>query len=97
VGWGQQSRNDFRGPRFFDMDLSLTKTFTFHDRVSFTFGAQAFNLLNHPSFDKPVNDIADPSFGSIIGLATPPTSLLGAFFGAGASPRFVQLQGQVRF
>ena len=67
------------------------------ERVILSVGAQAFNLLNHPSFDKPVNDIADPTFGSIVGLATPPTSILGAFFGAGASPRFVELQAQLRF
>ncbi|HVN04886.1 MAG TPA: hypothetical protein VMT86_10740 [Bryobacteraceae bacterium] len=34
-------------------------------------GAQAYNLLNRPNFDQPVNDIANPLFGSITRLVGP--------------------------
>jgi hypothetical protein len=34
--------------------------------AEFQFGAQAFNVLNHPNFDQPIGDIANPQFGSIV-------------------------------
>ncbi len=97
TGFGQQTRNSFRGPGFFNMDVGLMKDVAITERIHFQFGAQAFNLLNHPNFDKPVNDIADPNFGLITTLVGPPTSILGSGLGAGASPRFVEVRAQVRF
>jgi len=97
-GFGAQGRNDFRGPNFFDMDLALMmKDIRIKERVTFSFGAQAFNVLNHPNFDQPVADIANPSFGNIISLVGTPTSILGAFVGGNNSPRFVELKGELRF
>lgn len=97
TGFGQQGRNDFRGPGFFDMDLSLTREFTIKERFKVSLGAQAYNLLNHPNFDQPVNDVANPLFGSISRLTGPPTSILGSFVGGNDSPRFVELKAVFRF
>ncbi len=96
-GFGAQARNDFRGPGFFDMDLSLMKDFTIREHVTVSVGAQAFNLLNHPNFDQPINDIANPLFGSITRLVGPPTSILGSFVAGNDSPRFVELKAEFRF
>ncbi|MGP0072970.1 MAG: hypothetical protein ACLPWF_13680 [Bryobacteraceae bacterium] len=86
------------GPHFFDADLSLMKSIRFKERLTFSFGAQAYNFLNHPNFDQPEADISNPNFGRIVANVAPPTSILGAFVAGGAaSPRFVELKGVLRF
>ncbi len=96
-GFGDQARNQYRGPGFFDMDLSLMKDFRIKERVTVSVGAQAFNLFNHANFDQPVNDIANPLFGSITRLVGPPTSILGSFVAGNDSPRFVELKATLHF
>ena len=95
--FGNVGRNTFRGPNFFDMDLSLMKEVHLTERAVFSFGASAFNLLNHPNFDQPSGDISNPNFGLITTLVGPPTSVLGAFVGSADSPRFLELRALVRF
>jgi hypothetical protein len=73
------------------------KDFAIKERVTLSFGAQAFNLLNHPNFDQPVNDIANPEFGYITRLVGPPTSILGSFVGGDDSPRYVEVKAVLRF
>jgi len=97
TGFGAQARNDFRGPGFFDIDLSLMKDFAITEHVRVGIGAQAYNLFNHPNFDQPVNDIANPLFGSIDRLVGPPTSILGSFVAGNDSPRFVEFKAELRF
>ena len=60
-------------------------------------GAQAFNVLNHPNFDQPVNDVSNPAFGSIIRTVGAPTSIFGSFLGGDASPRALQIRAQLQF
>ncbi len=90
-GFGTVGRNSFRGPAFFNADMSLMKDIRIKERFTFSFGAQAYNVFNHVNFDAPVADISNPSFGSSIAVVGPPTSLLGSFVGAGSSPRFVEI------
>jgi hypothetical protein len=97
TGFGTMGRNSVYGPHFFDVDLALMKDVKLGEHATFSFGAQAYNLFNHPNFDQPVNDISNPEFGSSIAEVGPPTSLLGSFVGAGSSPRFVEIKGIVRF
>jgi len=99
TGFGTIGRNSLRGPGFFDVDMALMKDVAITERVTFSFGAHAYNLFNHVNFDQPVNDIGAPSsvFGYSIAAVGPPTSLLGSFVGAGSSPRFVEIKGLVRF
>ncbi len=96
-GFGTMGRNSVYGPHFFDIDMALMKDVRITERLAFSFGVQAYNLFNHSNFDQPVNDIANPQFGSSIASVGPPTSLLGSFVGAGSSPRFVEIKGLVRF
>jgi hypothetical protein len=79
------------------LNLSLTREFDIRERFKISVGAQAFNLLNHPNFDQPVNDVANPQFGSIIRLVGPPTSIRGSFVAGNNSPRFVELKAVFRF
>jgi hypothetical protein len=97
TGFGTIGRNSIYGPHFFDVDLSLSKEVKITEHVSFSFGAAASNLFNHPNFDQPVNDVSNPLFGSSVYLVSPPTGILGSFLGAGGSPRFVEIKGAVRF
>lgn len=96
-GFGGIGRNSTYGPHFFDVDIALLKDVAIGEHVTFSFGAQAYNAFNHPNFDQPVNDIANPQFGSSIATVGPPTSLLGSFVGAGSSPRFLEIKGTLRF
>ncbi len=91
-------RNSIYGPHFFDVDMALMKDVRIKENVVFSFGAQAYNVFNHPNFDNPVADIANPLFGSSTAEVAPPTSLLGAFVpGTAASPRFIEIKGILRF
>jgi hypothetical protein len=78
VGFTVGSRNNLRGPSAFSMDLGLGKTFPiYQDKVHMKFRADAFNVLNHPTFSLPtasggpngsaggVNDITNGAFGQI--------------------------------
>lgn len=97
AGFGTIGRNSIYGPHFFDVDMALMKDVAITEHVTFSFGAQAYNLFNHPNFDQPVADISNPLFGSTINAVGPPTSLLGSFVGAGSSPRFLEIKGILRF
>jgi len=99
TGFGNQLRNQYRGPQYFDTDMAVMKAFPLGrwESARFTVGFQFFNLFNHPNFDKPVSDVSDPNFGSIINLVSPPTSILGSFVGADASGRIIQLKAQLVF
>ena len=101
TGFGNQTRNQYRGPGFFDTDMSITKNFKIPhwEAAKFGVGFQFFNILNHPNFDKPVNDIAQGagSFGTITSLVSAPTSIFGSFVGADASVRIIQLRAQLVF
>ena len=100
TGFGSQRRNQLRGPGYFNTDLSLlkrTRVRFFAEGQELAFGANFFNLLNHPNFDQPVADIANPQFGEITRTVSPPTSILGSGLGGDSSPRQVQLTARFRF
>ena len=98
TGFGTIARNSIYGPHFFDVDLALMKDIRIKEKVTFSFGAQAYNIFNHTNFDQPVSDISNPLFGTSIAEVAPPTGLLGAFVpGTAASPRFVEIKGVIRF
>ncbi len=101
TGFGNQTRNQYRGPGYFNTDMSITKNFKVPhwEGAKFGVGFQFFNILNHPNFDKPVNDIAQGagSFGTITSLVSSPTSIFGSFIGADASVRIIQVKGQFVF
>jgi hypothetical protein len=93
-----QARNQFRGPTYFNTDMSVMKYFKITERANLGAGVQFFNLFNHPNFDLPVNDIANTSqFGQVIRTVNTPTSILGSFLGGDASPRLIQIKAEVKF
>jgi hypothetical protein len=99
TGFGQQRRNQIYGPKYFDTDLSVLKNFNIPhwEAGKLGVGFQFFNLFNHPNFDQPVGDVADPSFGTILSNVSVPTSILGSFLGGDASPRLIQVKASITF
>jgi hypothetical protein len=77
IGFQIGGRNNLRGPGYANLDLGLGKTFPIVERVNLRFRADAFNSLNHPSFDTPGNDITESSgrFGVISGTTSSPRVL----------------------
>lgn len=47
---GSEGRNQFYGPRFFDVDLSMVKKFAVTEKSAFAFRAEAYNLFNNTNF-----------------------------------------------
>jgi len=100
TAFGQQTRNQVRGPNFTDSDLDITKGFKVPkwESAQLKLGAQFFNLFNHPNFAQPVADVSNLSQnGGIFGTVNPPTSILGSFLGGNASPRLIQAKMVFQF
>jgi len=95
--FGNIPRNAFRGPGYFDTDLNMNKTFSVHERYRLTVGAFFFNILNHPNFDLPVNNVALGGFGQIQSTVSAPTSAYGSFQGSAVSGRVIQTMVKVTF
>ena len=68
---GNLGRNSLRGFPFYQFDLALRRKFSFTERTSLQFQADAFNLFNHPNFADPLaNDLhLGSSFGESTALA----------------------------
>jgi hypothetical protein len=94
---GNVPRNSFRGPGYFDADLNVRKAFSYRERYKLTVGAYFFNVLNHPNFDLPVNNLALGNFGNIIQTVSAPTSAYGAFQGSAVSGRVIQTLVKFQF
>jgi hypothetical protein len=66
---GNEGRNAFRGPGFYNLDVSIARSAGLRwlgEGASLTFRADAFNLLNHSNLGNPdplFTDPANPSFG----------------------------------
>jgi hypothetical protein len=95
---GSLGRNAFRGPGYFNTDLSLRKNIKLGEHREFQIGANAYNVLNHANFADPVANTANPSqFGTIINTVTPATTPYGAFASAAVDARIVQVTGKITF
>ncbi len=64
---GTLGRNTFRGPRYFNVDVSLIKSvkipWTGGNSASVQFRIESFNLFNTTNLDLPVGNLSDPLFG----------------------------------
>ncbi len=69
--FGNEGRNVVRGPGIEDVDVSLFKYFNISETRRVQFRAECFNLLNHPNFGLPENDLESPAFGQILQAGPP--------------------------
>jgi len=67
--FGTLGRNVFVGPRFSQLDASLSKNFKLTESMKLRFQASAQNLLNHPSFDCIDSSLNSTTFGKALCLA----------------------------
>ena len=99
--YGTTSRDMFRDGGFYNLDLSITKSFKFKERLTAQFRAEFFNILNHPDFVNPAGGPGgggaslDPSAaGTSTGLGwvsnTPDIASSNPVLGSGG-PRAMQL------
>jgi len=68
IGLQGPTRNNLRGPRFSDTDLSLNKHFQIRENYGLEFRAEAFNVFNHPNFALPIGSVADINNPSTFGV-----------------------------
>ncbi len=62
---GNTGRNFFIGPKFFQMDMSLSKKFRVTERFNFDLKVDAKNVTNSISFTNPINVSTNSAFGQI--------------------------------
>jgi hypothetical protein len=98
--FGTMGRNLFRDTGFHNVDLSVSKSFKFGERLKAQFRVETFNIFNHPNFANPFGStngygqgaFADPSaigqFGC--GCATPDNASFNPVLGSGSN-RAIQL------
>jgi hypothetical protein len=93
VGFHIGSRNNLRGPQYFNIDAGLAKNFALDpaNRVQLQFRADAFNVLNHPNF----NQLDYATYASYIDITQP--SNFGQLTAINGTPRVVQLSGRIQF
>jgi Carboxypeptidase regulatory-like domain len=68
IGLQGPTRNNLRGPRFSDTDLSLNKHFAIRENYGIEFRAEAFNAFNHTNFALPIGSVADINNQSTFGV-----------------------------
>ncbi len=92
---GNLGRNTLRTPGEFNIDLAVSRTFTFRERMRFELRGEAFNFLNHTNFDGPNTALSvqvNPSTGQAF-FNSPSFGLITA----ARSARFLQLVGRFEF
>jgi len=68
--FGNEQRNQFRGPSWRSLDMSLARTFHVSDRFGATLRWDAFNLFDTVNLGLPNRNVSSPStFGTITSLA----------------------------
>jgi hypothetical protein len=87
---GSYRRNAFRGPGYFNTDMSILKKFKIYENVAFSLGLDFYNILNHPNFQPPETNLGAGNAGQYFMTATPPSSPYGNFQGSAVSGRVIQ-------
>jgi Carboxypeptidase regulatory-like domain/TonB-dependent Receptor Plug Domain len=97
---GTLGRNALWGFAFSQIDLAVHRRVPLTDKINLELRAEAFNILNHPNFADPVNDVASSLFGIS-------TSMLGRSLGSNGiglnplyqsgGPRSIQLCLRLQF
>ncbi len=98
--FGTMGRNIFRDTGFHNVDLSVSKSFRFGERMKAQFRVETFNIFNHPNFANPNGGTstygqgatADPSQAGAFGCgcSTPDNAAFNPVLGSGSN-RAIQL------
>jgi Carboxypeptidase regulatory-like domain len=68
IGLQGPTRNNLRGPRFSNTDLSLNKHFQIRENYGLEFRAEAYNAFNQVNFALPIGSVADINNQSTFGV-----------------------------
>jgi len=69
--YGNAGRNSLQGPGGFGMDMALLRRIPIRETQRVEVRAEAFNLLNHPTFQNPSSSLSTSTFGRILGANDP--------------------------
>ena len=107
---GSLGRNSLSGFPLSQLDFAIRRDFRLSERARLSFGAEFFNLLNHPNFAKPSSSLGTNDFGDFIvntnfgrslnmlgrGLGGSQTSGLNALYQIGG-PRSIQFSLRLEY
>jgi hypothetical protein len=92
---GTLGRNYVRTPGFYNLNMSMARSFPVYEHLQLNFRADAFNILNHPNLADPeTSSFATSEFGILQGIAT--TGTPNALYASGAA-RSLQLSLHLQF
>lgn len=69
--YGNAGRNSLQGPGSFNIDMALMRRISVRESQYLQIRAEAFNILNHPTFGLPRSGLTDANFGRILGANDP--------------------------
>jgi hypothetical protein len=99
---GNMGRNQFRGPFQQNWDFSLHKSTKMTERTSLVFGADFFNIFNHPAFASPQSGPGSPA-SLVTGGSSGNYGLIDVSSGATSilqtvnRPRIIQFLARITF
>lgn len=67
--YGNIGRNAFQNPPLFNFDSQLSRIWQLHERLNMLTRIEAFNVLNHPSFNGTNGTVTSGTFGQISGTS----------------------------
>jgi len=95
--YGNTGRDAFRGPGYFNMNLSLARQFRITERIGLQFRADAMGFTNTPHFNNPNATCClanNANFGAVTGILSPPGQ---GFFGRDSGSRVLWLGARLTF
>jgi Carboxypeptidase regulatory-like domain/TonB dependent receptor len=98
VRQGTLPRNYVRGVGFWSWNTSIQRNFPIRDRLQMQFRVDAFNVLNHPNFGNPYNQLGTALFGQLVPqyLGVQTTGAANPLYGTGAA-RSLQFMLKLQF
>jgi hypothetical protein len=69
AAYGSTPKNAYSGPGLLTLDGSLFRTIPLHESIDLQLRADAFNMMNHPTFANPAVSLTSTSFGQITSTA----------------------------
>jgi len=99
---GNQGRNVFRGPAYWNFDFGTLKNFSINERFKLQFRAEFFNLFNHVNFENPRNStagstqITSSALGQVCCISAS-TASTATVIATGESPRVIQFAFKLSF
>jgi hypothetical protein len=64
-------RDTIIGPGAWDLDMSLSRSFSIGERLKITFRGEAFNIMNHTRLGNPSTTLSSNTFGQITSAGDP--------------------------